>query len=339
MEAFEVFFDTLYLAFVVFLGIRNLLLKGRDSKLIGSMTLVLGLGDSFHLIPRIFANVMADGFIKTANYLFVGTRVSAITMSVFYLLFYLYVRSDNNKNLDRFMTSIFILRLILIVTSLKKSYMSNLIANIPFVIMGIIVIYALYKQRKKDIYKNLYIYVFFSFFFYVPVVLFKDVYPMVGILMIPKTIMYVLIVIKLNSNIIKSFSRKDIVYLAIAYLLMGILLGAFYREIGKIYTISQKLGLVHTHTIILGFVLLAIFYLLIKNLNISDLTIKKSLNLYNVGLLFTISGLFLHGLLDPYKPANFIKFGLISLSGTGHIFLTIALLYIVINSLKAVENL
>ena len=86
MNQFEIFFDGLYLALVIFLGIRMLLIEDKDSKILGSMTLLLGLGDSFHLVPRIIANVESNGFLVNRFGLFLGTRVSAITMSVFYLL-------------------------------------------------------------------------------------------------------------------------------------------------------------------------------------------------------------------------------------------------------------
>lgn len=47
MNQFEIFFDGLYLALVIFLGIRMLLIEDKDSKILGSMTLLLGLGDPF----------------------------------------------------------------------------------------------------------------------------------------------------------------------------------------------------------------------------------------------------------------------------------------------------
>lgn len=87
MNQFEIFFDGLYIAFVIFLGIRMLLIENKNSKILGSMTLLLGLGDSFHLVPRILANTMENGFAVNSFGLFLGTRVSAITMSIFYLLF------------------------------------------------------------------------------------------------------------------------------------------------------------------------------------------------------------------------------------------------------------
>lgn len=59
MKDLELFFDSMYLIFVLFLGIRILLLRKPKSGLVGAMTLLLGLGDSFHLIPRIVAQATA----------------------------------------------------------------------------------------------------------------------------------------------------------------------------------------------------------------------------------------------------------------------------------------
>ena len=179
MNQFEIFFDGLYLSLVIFLGIRMLLINHEDSKTLGAMTLLLGLGDSFHLVPRIIANVMDNGFV-------IGTRVSSITMSVFYLLFYFYIKKTKdlkNKGLDLTMLGLFVARLITVFMSFKRDANIDLISNLPFVIMGIIDIVLLFKNRNLKAFKGLYIYVFFSFLFYIPVVLFKKAYPSVGMLM------------------------------------------------------------------------------------------------------------------------------------------------------------
>lgn len=211
MNQFEIFFDVLYLAFVIFLGIRMLLIENKNSKILGSMTLLLGLGDSFHLVPRILANTMENGFAVNSFGLFLGTRVSAITMSIFYLLFYFYIkktRRANNKSLDITMFVILAVRIVTVLITFNHDPNMDLISNIPFIIMGLIDIILLYKDREIEEFKHLAIYVFFSFLFYVPVVLFKNAYPSVGALMMPKTLMYVLILVKLYKNLKKYFVKK-----------------------------------------------------------------------------------------------------------------------------------
>lgn len=340
MNQFEIFFDGLYLSLVIFLGIRMLLIENKDSKILGSMTLLLGLGDSFHLVPRIIANVETNGFIVNSFGLFLGTRVSAITMSVFYLLFYFYIKKTKNmreKGLDLAMVILFALRLVTVIMTLNHSEKMDIISNLPFVLMGLIDILLLYKDKNKEDFKNLYIFVFFSFLFYVPVVLLKGTYSMIGALMMPKTVMYVLIVLKLYKNLKKDFVKKDIMEFALAYLFLGILAGAAYRELGKIYPVGVKMALVHTHLIVLGFVLPGIFYLLVKNLDLPNDRLEKLFRLYNFGIYFSFTTMFLHGLVDGYPVLNPVRIGMIAVSGIGHILITAALILISIKSLRAGE--
>ena len=338
MNQFEIFFDGLYLSLVIFLGIRMLLIEDKDSKILGSMTLLLGLGDSFHLVPRIIANVESNGFLVNSFGLFLGTRVSAITMSVFYLLFYFYIKKtkkSQDKGLDLAMILLFALRLAGVIISFNHSEKMDLISNVPFVLMGLIDIFLLYKNRNREDFKNLYIYVFFSFLFYVPVVLFKKVNPSIGTLMMPKTVMYVLIVLKLYKNLKKDFVKRDIMEFAVAYLFSGILAGAVYRELGKIYPVEVKMALVHTHLIVLGFALPAIFYLLVKNLDLPKEKLEKLFRLYNFGIYFSFTTMFLHGLVDGYSPINPVRIGMISVSGIGHILITLAVILISVKCLRA----
>ncbi|MDY3903281.1 DUF2871 family protein [Peptoniphilus sp.] len=342
MNQFEIFFDGFYLSLIIFLGIRMLLIENNDSKILGSMALLLGLGDSFHLVPRIIANVSENGFIENSFGLFLGTRVSAITMSVFYLLFYYYIKKKNNmqrKELDTFLILLFVIRIATVIISFNHSEEMDLISNVPFVLMGIIDILLLFKNKNIKEFKNLYIYVLFSFLFYVPVVLLKNVYPIIGMLMMPKTIMYVLIVIKLYKNLKKDFEKKDIMEFAISYLLSGILAGAVYRELRKIYPVDVKMAFVHTHLIVLGFVFLAIFYLIAKNLEIPNEKLEKLIRVYNFGIYFSFTTMFLHGLVDSYPILNSVKIAMTSISGIGHILITLSIILISIMSLRSREVL
>ena len=338
MNQFEIFFDSLYLSFVIFLGIRMLLIENKNSKILGSMTLLLGLGDSFHLLPRIIANVMENGFDVNSFGLFLGTRVSSITMSVFYLLLYFYIKKlteNENKVLDMSMIILFVARILSVAMTFKSRGNIDIISNIPFVIIGLIDIFLLYKYKENEEFKNLAVYVFFSFLFYVPVVLFKNIYPAIGALMMPKTIMYVLIVIKLYRNLKKDFVKKDIVEFAVAYLFLGILAGAVYRELGKIYPVQIKMALVHTHLIVLGFIVPIVFYLTIKNLNLSDKKIEKLFRIYNFGIYFSFTTMFLHGLIDSYNISKLVRIAMISISGIGHILITLAVILISTKALRA----
>lgn len=340
MKDFELFFDSMYLIFVLFLGIRILLLRKSNSGLIGAMTLLLGLGDSFHLIPRIVAQATVDGFEVNAAGLFLGTRISAMTMSLFYLLFYYYIRREmkkTNRVLDILVPVLFLIRIVTVILSFNQAASMDLISNAPFVLMGIINIALLYRERANKNFGKLYIFLFFSFLFYVPVVLFKNTYPTIGTLMMPKTVMYVLIVWKLYGNLKGAFDKNDLLQFALAYLFVGIFAGAFYREIGKIYPVEVKMAFLHVHLIVLGFVLLTLGYLLIRDRAFENARLKKLLTIYNFGMFFSFSAMFLHGMIDGYVSGDGARMGMVALSGVGHILLTVALIWAARSGLKAME--
>ena len=66
--------------------------------------------------------------------------------------------------------------------------------NIPFALLGLLIIALLYqsaKQRQDHAFRHMWLTIVLSFGFYLPVVLWADAIPMVGMLMIPKTCAYV----------------------------------------------------------------------------------------------------------------------------------------------------
>jgi hypothetical protein len=66
--------------------------------------------------------------------------------------------------------------------------------NIPFALLGLLIIVLFYKSAKEKHdrpFRNLWLTVVLSFACYIPVVLFADAVPAVGVLMIPKTCAYV----------------------------------------------------------------------------------------------------------------------------------------------------
>lgn len=69
--------------------------------------------------------------------------------------------------------------------------------NIPFALLGILIIILFFREAKKanDLpMKWMWLAITLSFGFYIPVVLWAEIFPIVGTLMIPKTIAYVWIV-------------------------------------------------------------------------------------------------------------------------------------------------
>lgn len=206
---FESIFDVGYLVSVITLGIIMLRCGiSRTTKLFGIMALVLGLGDAFHLVPRIYALITNSFDVEsTAIVLNAGKMITSVTMTAFYVLLFFIWRKKyeiKEKGLSIAVLGLAVVRLVLIAFpqnlwfTAETSYMWGIYRNIPFAIMGIIIIVIFYMQSKKSHVKDfrfIALAVLLSFAFYVPVVLLASTQPLVGMLMMPKTVAYLLIVI------------------------------------------------------------------------------------------------------------------------------------------------
>ncbi len=203
----ETVFDILYLGFALYAGL-TMLLKGNTPliKKAGLMAALLGAGDAFHLLPRCYA-LWTTGLEANAAALGIGKLITSITMTVFYLILYYiwrdHYRITGRKNLTKAMWGLSVLRTALCLLpqnqwlSYRQPLLFGVLRNIPFAIMGIIiiVIFAQENRQKKELaFRSMPLAVALSFGFYLPVVLFSGIAPAVGILMIPKTLAYVWIV-------------------------------------------------------------------------------------------------------------------------------------------------
>lgn len=201
----ETTFDAVYLIGVVTIGIlmiRNS--KGRGEYLLfGIMAVTLGAGDSFHLIPRAFA-LCTTGLDDFVFALGVGKLITSVTMTVFYILLYYVWRQRYNiqgqKQLTAAMYLLAAARVILCMfpqngwVSPEPSLMWGILRNIPFAIMGLMVIVLFYQSARRANdrpYRFMWLTIVLSFGFYIPVVLFADTIPLIGALMVPKTCAYV----------------------------------------------------------------------------------------------------------------------------------------------------
>ena len=83
----ETLFDAVYLISVITIGI--LMIRGSKGnpqfRLFGWMAVVLGAGDSFHLIPRAVA-LCTTGLENFTVALGIGKWITSVTMTVFYVL-------------------------------------------------------------------------------------------------------------------------------------------------------------------------------------------------------------------------------------------------------------
>lgn len=201
----ETLFDAVYLISVITIGIMMIKKsRGNDQyKLFGIMAVTLGLGDSFHLIPRAYA-LCTTGLENFTVALGVGKFITSLTMTVFYILLY-YVwrkryRIEDKQGLTFIVYILAILRIVLCLfpqnawTSAVSPLSWGIYRNIPFALLGLIVIVLFYKSAKEThdyTFRWMWFTIVLSFGFYIPVVLWADTIPMIGMLMIPKTCAYV----------------------------------------------------------------------------------------------------------------------------------------------------
>lgn len=201
----ETGFDTIYLITVITIGLIMVIKSKGDKqyKLFGIMAIVLGVGDSFHLIPRAVA-LCTTGLENYIVPLGIGKFITSITMTIFYiLLYYIWrirykVQGKNNITIVVYLLSA--VRIILCLfpqnawTTGSQPLSWGIYRNIPFALLGLLIIILFYiSAKKKDDkpFKWMWLTIVLSFGFYIPVVLFADIYPMIGMLMIPKTLAYV----------------------------------------------------------------------------------------------------------------------------------------------------
>ena len=204
----ESIFDICYLVFAIVSGVL-LLKKSKGRKYVrifGIMTLLLGCGDAFHLVPRVL-NYWTDGDYTAA--LGIGKLVTSITMTLFYILIE-YARRDRYKIAGEkgVLASVWILGIIRIAlccfpqngwTSAEPSLLWGILRNIPFALLGILTVVLWLRSAKNDKpLKLMWLAVTLSFLFYIPVVLFAQTMPMIGMLMLPKTCMYVWMIVMIK---------------------------------------------------------------------------------------------------------------------------------------------
>lgn len=201
----ETLFDAVYLITVITLGV--IMIRKNQGKrqylLFGIMAVTLGAGDAFHLVPRAYA-LCTTGLENYAAALGVGKLITSVTMTVFYILLYYVWRLRYEVKGQKGLTSVVYLlsavRIALCMfpqnawTSADAPLSWGIYRNIPFALLGLLIIVLFFREAKKHNdrpFRHMWLTIVLSFAFYIPVVLFADTYPLIGMLMIPKTCAYV----------------------------------------------------------------------------------------------------------------------------------------------------
>ena len=201
----ETLFDIVYLTTVITLGVRMIRgCKGNPQFwLFGIMAVVLGSGDSFHLVPRAVA-LCTTGLENYTAALGIGKLVTSVTMTIFYvLLYYVWRQRYHIQGKNLLTASVYglaALRVILCLMPQNQWLSANpplswgIYRNIPFALLGLVIIVLFYRSAREHqdaAFRWMWLTITLSFGFYIPVVLWADTIPLMGMLMIPKTCAYV----------------------------------------------------------------------------------------------------------------------------------------------------
>ena len=155
----ETIFDVLYLGFAITAGLI-MLIKGNQPlvKKFGLMAVLLGAGDSFHLVPRSYA-LWTTGLEANAAALGIGKLITSVTMTIFYLiLFYIWrerYKIKDGKKLTATMWTLAVLRVALCMLpqnqwlAYRQPLLFGVLRNIPFAIIGVIIIVIFAREAKK----------------------------------------------------------------------------------------------------------------------------------------------------------------------------------------------
>ena len=201
----ETVFDAAYLIFVISVGVLMLRRCGgnRHYRLFGAMAVVLGAGDSFHLSPRAVA-LCTTGLDSYTVALGIGKLITSLTMTVFYvLLYHVWQLRYNARNRHGLTCLVYLLATARIALCLcpQNDWLSayqplfwGILRNIPFALLGLLIIVLFYRSARDHqdhAFRHMWLTIALSFGFYIPVVLWADTIPLIGMLMIPKTCAYV----------------------------------------------------------------------------------------------------------------------------------------------------
>ena len=156
----ETLFDAVYLIAVITIGIK--MIRGSKGscqfRLFGFMAVVLGAGDAFHLIPRAYA-LCTTGLENYTAALGMGKWITSVTMTVFYvLLYYVWRQRYHIKGQGGLTAAVYLLAgaRILLCMMPQNQWLSadaplswGIWRNIPFALLGLVVIVLFYRSARE----------------------------------------------------------------------------------------------------------------------------------------------------------------------------------------------
>lgn len=198
----EAVFDISYLGFGLYIGMVLLLsASGNPTRLLaGAAALLLVAGDAFHLVPRI-ALIQTGKEEQLRGALGTGKQITSITITLFYvLLWQIGVLAFSPKGINVWsylvygLTAIRIFLCLLPQNQWKERFPPiawGITRNIPFFLQGLVVagLFFIYRNAAPGL-TYMWLAIALSFAFYLPVVLWVNKNPRIGMLMLPKICAY-----------------------------------------------------------------------------------------------------------------------------------------------------
>lgn len=214
----EIGFNLTYLLVIWWLVI-TMMIKYRDlnpairqqARLVVGAFGLLAIGDSGHVGFRVFAYLYGglESSIRLMGFQIslvgLGALMTAVTVTIFYVLMLALWQVRFQKPYRWFEISIFIaaiVRLALMMLPVNQWQLTvppqpwSLVRNVPLIFMGISIAYLILREAlkvKDQTFTWIGIMILLSYACYLPVILFVQQNPLIGMLMIPKTLAYVAI--------------------------------------------------------------------------------------------------------------------------------------------------
>ena len=211
-ELMEIGFNVTYLVVIYILVIlmairhrRGLATERRVSRLFIGAFLLLALGDTGHVGFRAAA-LLGDGLEANAVLVGAGALSTAVTVTFFYMLMMEIFRVYTGGRRDGIYWFVMIgglARLVFMAfpgnrwggpIPLGYSYIRNAMLTVMGLVIAVLYLRAGLSKRDRTL-KSVAVCIFLSYGFYLPVILFVHLEPMLGLLMIPKTCAYVAVAI------------------------------------------------------------------------------------------------------------------------------------------------
>ena len=198
----EAIFDASYLVLALTIGIVLLTNASVNSArlLAGAAALTLVAGDAFHLVPRLLV-IRTGEEEKLRNALGTGKQITSITISLFYLLLWhiglLVFAPKDVKIWSYLLYALTAARIFLCLLPQNRwrdrfpPVAWGILRNIPFFLQGLLVagLFFIHKNAVPGL-APMWLATILSFAFYLPVVIWVNKNPKIGMFMLPKICAY-----------------------------------------------------------------------------------------------------------------------------------------------------